>query len=360
MLALLAMPGTEAFTAKIDYYLRQWNNRDETFVLPISIPRYNTGDAKAVLEKSIRSKDIFIISDPYNNSLTYKMRGITNHMSPDDHLQNIIRVISSINGKARSISVVMTMLYGARQHGRNMRESLDCSMALQQMERCGVKNIVTFDAHDPKVQNAIPLTSFDNLYPSYQMLKSLVQNVENININPKSMIIISPDAGGVHRCLKLAESLQVDIGMFYKQRDVSNVVDGNNKIERHEFIGNNLEGRDVIIVDDILASGSSLLDSFYKLKDLGASRIFAFITFGMFTEGYEAFNKAYSEGVFNKIFISNLTYHDVQGEERPYIENVDLSKYGAYIINCIHHGTSISEVLDPNNKIKELLKKIYG
>ncbi|MDR2649743.1 MAG: ribose-phosphate diphosphokinase [Clostridiales bacterium] len=358
MLALIAMPGSEAFTARVDNYLRKWRDTDESFILPVSLPRFATGDGKVVLEESARSRDIFIICDPYNYSVTYNIRGFTNHMSPDDHYQNIIRVISAVNGKTANISVLMTMLYGSRQDDRHTRESLDCAMALRQLERCGVKNIITFDAHDPRVQNAVPLISFDNLFPNYQMLKALLSNINDIDLHSDSIVIISPDAGGVRRCLRLSEPLNLEIGMFYKQRDTRNVVGGNNKIERHRYIGNSLEGRDVIIVDDILATGGSLIDSFYKLKELGAKRIFVFITFGMFTQGYSVFDKAYSEGAFNRIFISNLTYHMVEKEERPYICNVDLSKYASYIIDCIHKGMSISDVLNPADKIKILLASL--
>lgn len=356
-LRLICMPGTEEFCSKIDYYLKTWHDTETSFILPTELVRFASGDGKAVLHESARGKDIFIVSDPYNYSVTYTMRGVTNHMSPDDHFTDVKRVISAINGKTQKISVLMTFLYGSRQHSRNMRESLDCAMALRELENLGVRNFITFDAHDPKIQNAVPLMSFDNLYPNYQMIKALVRHYEDIKLDADSAIVIAPDAGGVQRCIKYAESLNLDIGMFYKQRNIAHVVDGTNPIERHEFIGHNIAGKDAIVVDDILATGNSLVDSFYELKRLGAKRIFAFITFGMFTSGYEALDKAYAEGVFDKIFISNLTYHPVEGEEKPYIVNVDLSKYAAYIIYSIHQEISISKVLDPNHKIRELVKK---
>lgn len=357
-LRLIAMPGTEVFCSRIDYYLNTWHNTDSTFILPAALLRFTTGDAKAVLEESARAKDIFIVSDPYNYSVTYKIRGIVNHMSPDDHFQDVKRIISAINGKTQKISVLMNPLYGSRQHSRNMRESLDCAMGLRELENLGVKNFITFDAHDPKIQNAVPLMSFDNLYPNYQMIKALVRHVDDIGLDSQSTIVIAPDAGGVQRCIKYAESLNLDIGMFYKQRNTTHVVDGDNPIERHEFIGHDLAGKDVIIVDDILATGNSLIDSFHELKRLGAKRIFAFITFGMFTAGFESLDKAYEENAFDRIFISNLTYHKVDKEEKPYIVNVDLSKYAAYIVDSIHKGISISKVLDPNHKIRELVSKL--
>jgi len=354
-IALIAMQGTESLAMEIDYYLKRWRGTEESFLLPSSLIRFNTGDAKAVLMESVRSKDVYIVSDPYNCSVSYNMRGICNQMSPDDHFQDVLRVISAISGKAISVSLLMNLLFGARQHGRYMRESLDCAMALQILERSGIKNIITFDAHDPKVQNAIPLTSFDNLYPHYQMIKSLIQNVSDIHLDPIHTVLVAPDAGGIQRCLKMADCIGLEIGMFYKRRNLENVIDGENKIMKHEYIGNSVVGKDIIIVDDILASGSSLMDSFKKLKTLGASRIFAFITFGMFSDGYANFDLAYEEGLFTKIFISNLTYHPIEGEERPYIVNVNMSKYAAYVIDCIHQGKSISTVLDPYNKIKTLL-----
>jgi ribose-phosphate pyrophosphokinase len=357
-LRIIAMPGTENFCSRIDYYLKTWRNTNNTFILPATLTRFVTGDGKAVLEESVRAKDIYIVSDPYNYSVTYKMRGIVNHMSPDDHFQDIKRIISAINGKTQKISVLMNSLYAARQHRRNMRESLDCAMGLRELENLGVKNFITFDAHDPRVENAVPLMSLDNLYPNYQMLKSLVRNVENIKLDSESTIVIAPDAGSVQRCIKYAESLNLDIGMFYKQRNTAHIVDGNNPIERHEFIGHDLFGKDVIIIDDILATGTSMIDSFYQLKGLGAKRVFAFVTFGLFTAGYDALDKAYGEKVFDKIFISNLTYHNAEGEEKPYIIKVDLSKYAAYIVDCIHKGISISKVLDPNHKIRELVKTL--
>ncbi|MDR3122032.1 MAG: ribose-phosphate diphosphokinase [Clostridiales bacterium] len=359
-LCLVALPGTEEFSASVDFYLKKWHDTDHTFIMDTACPRFLTGDSKAIMLESVRAKDVYIISDPYNYSVSYKMRGHVNHMSPDDHFQNIKRVISAINGKARRISVMMNMLYGSRQHGRSMRESLDCAMSLRELEYAGVKNVITFDAHDPEVQNSVPLMSFDNLYPSYQMLKALLRNERGIDLHREATVIVSPDDGGVQRCIQFAKSLNLEIGMFYKQRNTNVVQDGNVPIERHEYIGNDIAGRDVIIVDDILATGDSLIDSFRKLKQFGARKLYAFITFGMFTRGSEAFDRAYEEGVFDRIFVTNLTYHQVDGAEKPYLCIVDLSKYAAYVINCIFQEISISEVLDPETKISQLMKLTGG
>ena len=359
-LCLISMPGAEVFTSSVDFYLRKWHDTTDTFIMKSQCPRFLTGDAKGLLLESARAKDIFIISDPYNYSVTYTMRGRENHMSPDDHFQNIKRVISAINGKARRVSVMMNMLYGSRQHGRNMRESLDCAVSLRELENSGVKNIITFDAHDPKVQNAVPHMSFDNLYPNYQMLKALLRNERGVRLSSDATIIVSPDAGGVQRCIQFAKILGLEIGMFYKQRDTSTVEGGTAPIENHTYIGNDIAGRDVIIVDDILASGDSLLDSFYKLKEAGAKAVFAFITFGMFTRGYEIFDRAFADGTFNRLFVTNLTYRATEGAERPYLCNVDLSKYAAYVIDCIFHEMAISEVLDPETKIRQLMLDTGG
>jgi ribose-phosphate pyrophosphokinase len=338
-----------------------WRNTTKSFILPVQIPRFSTGDAKAVLEESVRGKDLFLISDPNNCSVTYNMRGYENRMSPDDHFQDLKRVISAVNNKARQVSVMMNILYAARQDGRHTRESLDCALALRELENARVSNLITFDAHNPKIQNAIPLVSFDNLYPNYQMVKALIRQVPDIRLKPDSTVMVSPDEGGVQRCLKCAEALKLDICMFYKQRDVQNVVAGNNAILRHEFLGGDITGKDVIIVDDMLIKGDSLIECFHDLKKRGAGRIFAFITFGMFVKGYAEYDEAYEAGMFDKVFITNLTYHEVEnGQERPYIVNVDMSKYAAYIIDCIDRNISISQILDPIHKIRELLKEHQG
>jgi len=359
-LGLVAMPGTQSFVDSVDFYLKKWHETDVSYILDAQCPRFSSGEAKGVLLESVRSKDVFIISDPYNYSVTYKMRGLDNHMSPDDHFQDIKRVLSAINGKARRVSVMMNMLYGSRQDGRSMRESLDCALSLRELEYSGVKNLITFDAHDPKVQNAVPLMSFDNLYPSYQMLKALLRNERGVNLSRDSTMIISPDDGGIRRCIVFSKTLGLEIGMFNKQRNTSSVQNGTMPIERHEYIGNDVAGRDTIVVDDILAAGDSLIDSFVKLKKEGANNIYAFITFGMFTKGFDAFDKAYNDGLFKRIFVTNLTHMDEDDGRKPYICRVDLTKYAAYVIYCIFHDMAISEVLDPETKIRQLINATGG
>jgi len=354
------MPGTQAFASSVDFYLKKWHDTDVSFIMDADCPRFMSGDAKGLLRESARAKDIFIISDPYNYSVTYDLRGLPNRMSPDDHFQDIKRMISAINGKARRITVMMNMLYGSRQHSRNMRESLDCAVSLQELEYSGVKNIITFDAHDPRVQNAVPYMSFDNLYPSYQMLKALLRNEQGINLHSDATIIVSPDAGGVQRCIQFAKILGLEIGMFYKQRNTFVVEDGTAPIDCHKYIGNDIAGRDVIVVDDILASGESLLDSFHKLKEAGAKAIYAFISFGMFSRGYEEFEAAYANGIFKRIFVTNLSYSKATPEEHPFLRVVDLSKYAAYVIDCINQDITISEVLDPETKIRQLMLETGG
>jgi ribose-phosphate pyrophosphokinase len=357
-LRIIAMPGTEDFAGKIDFYLKEWRNTTRSFILPVKVPRFLSGDAKAELMESARGKDLFIISDPDNCSIRYGIRGYENHMSPDDHFQDIKRVITAVNDKAGQISVMMNILYAAKQDSRHTRESLDCALALQELERVHVKNIITFDAHNPKIQNAIPLVSFDNLYPHYQMVKALVRKVPGIKdeIKRGNVMMVSPDEGGVQRCLKCAEAMKLDICMFYKQRDVQHTTDGNNAILRHEFLGGDITGKDVIIVDDMIIRGDSLVECFGELKARGARRIFAFITFGLFVKGYAEYDKAYEQGLFDTVFITNLTYHKVENDtERPYIDVVDMSKYAAYIIDCIDRNMSISNVLVPATKIRELL-----
>ena len=359
-LCLISMPGADAFASSVDFYLKKWHDTEDTFILKAGCPRFLTGDAKGLLSESARAKDIFIISDPYNCSVTYQMRGYENHMSPDDHFQNIKRIVAAINGKARRVSVMMNMLYGSRQDGRTMRESLDCAVALRELENSGVKNIITFDAHDAKVQNAVPYMSFDNLYPSYQMLKALLRNEKGVNLAKESIVIVSPDEGGVKRCIQFAKTLGLEIGMFYKQRDTFTVSGGTVPIERHEYIGSDIAGRDVIVVDDIVAAGDSLLQSFYQLKQAGARKLYAFITFGMFTKGYGEFDRAYEKGIFNRIFVTNLTYREITAPDKPYLCNVDLSKYAAHVINCIHHEITITDVIDPETKIRQLMLATGG
>jgi ribose-phosphate pyrophosphokinase len=355
-LSLIAMPGTEEFACGIEAWIREWNQYEYSLITSVDLIRFSSGDGKAVINESIRGKDVFIISDPYNYSITYNIRNKKNHMSPDDHFQNIKRILSAINGKANSISVLMNMLYSSRQHDRKMRESLDCAVSLQELAKFGLKSFITFDAHDPKIQNAVPAQSFDNLYPYYQMLKSLVEK-ERVIFSPSATLVVSTDAGGIQRCLQLADVLGLDIGAFYKVRNTKQVAGGKNEIVDHKYMGRDVNNMDIIIVDDILSSGESLLDSFKTLKALGARRIYAFITFALFLEGYDEFDKYHKQNMFDQLFITDLTYREPIVSEKPYISIVCMSKYAAYVIDSIHKGKPISSIIDPNVKIRTLVEK---
>ncbi len=357
-LALICMKGCEEFCQKVEYYLKKWHNEDETFILKSDCPRFATGEGKGLVLESLRGRDVFIIFDPFNYSVTYKMYGMVVPMSPDDHFQDLKRIIAAIGGKAKRITVIMPMLYEGRQHKRTFRESLDCATALQELVHMGVSDIVTFDAHDPRVQNAIPLSGFDNMHPTYQMIKAMVKNVEDIAFDKDKLLIVSPDEGGIGRCLAYSSVLGLDVGMFYKRRNLSKIVNGTNPIESHEYIGSEVDGKDVIVIDDMISSGSSLIDTFRHLKEKGAKRVFSYITFGLFCNGLEKFDKAYEEGMFDKIFITNLNYRPQEVLDRPWIVDVDLTKYTAYVIDAIHHDASVGAILDPNQKILALLEKM--
>lgn len=357
-LALICMKGCEEFGQKVEFYLKKWHDEEETFILEADCPRFATGEGKGLILESLRGRDVYIITDPFNYSVTYKMYGQDVPMSPDDHFQDLKRIIAAIGGKAKRITVIMPMLYEGRQHKRTYRESLDCATALQELVQMGVSDIVTFDAHDPRVQNAIPLSGFDNMHPTYQMIKAMVKNVENVAFDRDKLLIVSPDEGGIGRCLAYTSVLNLDVGMFYKRRNLSKIVNGTNPIESHEYIGSDIAGKDVIVIDDMISSGGSLIDTFQHLKEKGAKRIFSFITFGLFCNGLEKFDKAYAAGMFDKIFITNLTYHPSELLERPWIVDVDLSKYTAYVIDAIHHDASVGAIIDPNEKILALVDKM--
>ncbi|PWL72385.1 MAG: phosphoribosylpyrophosphate synthetase [Clostridiales bacterium] len=354
-LGLICMKGCEAFCDQIQYYIRKWHDTDRHYIIHADCPRFATGEGKGIVLESIRGRDIFIITDPFNYSVTYQMYGREVPMSPDDHFQDLKRIILAIGGKAKRITVIMPMLYEGRQHKRTFRESLDCAAALQELVHMGVSNIVTFDAHDGRVQNAIPLSGFDNMRPTYQMIKALVKHEEHVVFDSRHMIIVSPDAGGVSRCLSYSSVLNLEMGMFYKRRNLSRIVDGTNPIESHEYIGSDLTGKDVIVVDDMISSGTSLIDTFAQLKAKGASRIFSFITFGLFCNGLEIFDRAYEQGLFDRIYVTNLIYRNEELLHRPWVVDVDLSKYTAYVIDAIHHDASVGEIIDPNKKILTLL-----
>lgn len=371
-LGIIALPGCKEMAEKIDYYLYTWRYQRnsehkntlafagyerKTYLIDMNFPRFGTGEGKAALRQTVRGYDIYILCDMFNYGVTYKMYGQQVPMSPDDHFANLKRAISAIEGKAKRISVIMPMLYEGRQHKRSSRESLDCAMMLQELSSMGVENIITFDAHDPRVMNAIPLRGFESVSPSYQMIKALVRSVDDLKMSKDDLMIISPDEGGMSRCIYYATVLGVELGMFYKRRDYSRIVDGRNPIIAHEFLGDNVEGKDVIIVDDMISSGESMIEVASKLKELGANRIFIFTSFGLFCNGLADFDKAYADGVITKVFTTNLIYRTEELLKRDWYCEVDMSKYLSYIIDTLNHDTSIAELLSPEDKINTILKR---
>ena len=371
-LGIIALPGCEELANKIDNYLIRWRfqrnseHKDtlafagyekSTYLINMDFPRFGTGEGKAALNQTVRGYDIYILCDVFNYGVTYKMYGITVPMSPDEHFANLKRAISAIEGKAKRVSVIMPMLYEGRQHKRSSRESLDCAMMLQELHNMGVENFITFDAHDPRVMNAIPLCGFESISPAYQMIKAAVNNVDNLKINKDNIMIISPDEGGMSRCIYYSTVLGVELGMFYKRRDFSRIVDGRNPIIAHEFLGDNVEGKDVIIVDDMISSGESMIEVATKLKELKAARIYIFSAFGLFCNGFDAFDKAFQEGIIDRVFTTNLIYGTPELLSKDWYIRVDMSKYLSYIIDTLNHDTSISDLLDPAEKITTLLEK---
>ena len=358
-LSVIGMKGCEEFASRVDYYLKEWRRHggDETFLVDVDCPRFSSGEAKAVLHQSLRGHDLYIICDMFNHGVTYKMYGQTVPMSPDDHYADLKRIIAANAGKAKRISVIMPMLYEGRQHKRTHRESLDCAVMLQELINIGVTNIITFDAHDPRVQNAVPLSGFDDVKPTYQMIKALVRAVPDVSLDKEDLMIISPDEGAMQRCMFFSSVLGVDIGMFYKRRNYSVVVNGRNPIEAHEYLGKDLTGKDAIIVDDMISSGDSLIDVAQQLKERGAKRIFAFTTFGLFTDGFDKFDKAHEEGIIDKIFTTNLVYRQPELYSKPWYVEVNMCKYVAYIIDTLNHDSTISDLLNPVKRINKLVSK---
>ncbi len=358
-LALVSMRGCEEMASKVDFYLKNWRNakEDETFVIDANCPRFGTGEAKAVLNHTARGLDAFIICDCFNYSVEYKMYGRSVPMSPDDHFQDLKRVIAAFGGKARRITVIMPMLYEGRQHRRTTRESMDCAMALQELISMGVKNIITFDAHDPRVNNAIPLDGFDNVQAAYQMIKALLKEVDDIKLDREHTIIVSPDEGGMGRCIYYSSVLGLDLGMFYKRRDYSKIVNGRNPIVAHEFLGSDITGKDLILVDDMISSGDSMLDIAKILKKMGAGRIFIFSTFGLFVEGLEKFDEYYEKGLISKVFTTNLIYQTPELLSREWYCSVNMAKYIALLVDTLNKDNSISKLLDPADRIRNKLKE---
>ena len=371
-LGIIAMPGCEALCDRIDKYLVKWRANQasehqqniafygyqrDTYKVNVSLPRFGSGEAKGVVNESVRGFDLYIITDVFNYSCTYNMYGMEVPMSPDDHYADLKRVISAISGKAKRITILMPMLYEGRQHKRSSRESLDCALALQELVNLGVDNIMTFDAHDKRVQNAIPNGSFENIMPTYQMIKSLVNSVEDLHVDKDHLMVISPDEGALHRCIYFATQLGVNLGMFYKRRDYTRVVNGRNPIVEHQYLGDSVEGKDIIIVDDMISSGESMLEVCSKLKGLKAGRIFVCTTFGLFCNGLEVFDEAYKNGTFYRVFTTNGVYQTPELLSRDWYESVDLSKYTAYFLDTLNHDMSVSSLLDCSDKIEKILIK---
>lgn len=374
-LKLAALESCKDFASKVDSHIVQFRRNDmeelkrrkadlhyrgydvDSYLLDLECPRFGTGEAKAVINESVRGTDIFVMADVMNYSIPYTVCGYTNHMSPDDHFQDMKRVIGSCVATAHRVNVVMPFLYESRQHKRSKRESLDCAMALEELIAMGVENIITFDAHDPRVQNAIPLYGFDNFMPTYQFVKALFTHDKTTQIDKDHLMVISPDEGAMNRAVYLANNLGVDMGMFYKRRDYSRIVDGRNPIVAHEFLGSNVAGKDMVIVDDMISSGDSILEVAAELKELKANRIFLCSTFGLFTNGMEKFDKAYEQGVFDYLLTTNLVYQTPELLSRPYYTSCDLSKYLAYIIDTLNHDESISHLLNPLDRINRFLAK---
>ncbi len=371
-LGLICVTGCEPLGHMIDKYLVKWRTEREnehkntlafsgyqrdSYLIDTSLPRFGSGEAKGVIRESVRGHDIYILVDVCNYSVTYPMYGDENHCSPDDHYQNLKRIIAAVGGKARRITVIMPFLYESRQHKRTSRESLDCAIALQELVNMGVDNIITFDAHDARVQNAIPLHGFETVQPAYQFIKGMAYHIPDLTLDSDHMMIISPDEGGMPRAIYMANVLGLDMGMFYKRRDYSTIVDGKNPIVAHEFLGSSVEGKDVIVIDDMISSGDSVLDVARELKRRKANRIFIAATFGLFTKGLESFDTAYKEGMISKVLTTNLIFQTPELLERPWYISCDLSKYIAYIIDTLNHDSSISDLLDPSERIQNLLNR---
>lgn len=371
-LGLIPVVGCEELGAKVNEYLVRWRREStlehkddvtftgfvsDNYIIDTKVPRFGSGEAKGIINESVRGRDIFLMVDVCNYSVTYPLTGYINHMSPDDHFQNLKRVIAAIAGKGRRINVIMPFLYESRQHKRNSRESLDCALALQELVHMGVDNIITFDAHDPRIQNAIPLSGFESITSSYQFIKGLLRHIKDLQIDSRHMMTISPDEGATSRAIYLANVLGLDMGMFYKRRDYTRIVNGRNPIVAHEFLGASVEDKDVIIVDDMISSGDSIIEVATELKRRKAKRIFAAATFGLFTNGLEKFDQAYEEGIITNILTTNLIYQCPELLSKPYYINCDMSKYIALLIDTLNHDGSLSKFLSPNERIQHIVAK---
>lgn len=371
-LGIIPLKSCSAMGEKVDEYLVNWREQREhenqsnlafsgykrdSYVVSASTPRFGSGEGKGVLNDSVRGYDLYIMVDVCNYSIEYSLCGNTNHMSPDDHYADLKRVIAAAGGKARRINVIMPFLYESRQHKRSGRESLDCSLMLQELTAMGVENIITFDAHDPRVHNSIPLKGFESVSCTYQFIKYLLLGVDDLHIDSEHMMVISPDEGGMGRAVYFANVLGLDMGMFYKRRDYTKIVNGRNPIVAHEFLGTNVEGKDVIIIDDMISSGESMIDVASELKKRGASRVFCATTFGLFTNGFDKFDEAYKNGIIDKILTTNLVYQPAELLSKPWYINVDMSKYMALLIDTLNHDSSISDLLNPVDRIQKRVKE---
>jgi len=369
-LGLIPMENIKELGKKVDSYLADWREEREnehkdtlayagymrdSYIVEAKVPRFGSGEAKGIVLESVRGFDLYLLADVTNYSLTYTVCGHENHMSPDDHFQDLKRVIAAVEGKARRITVIMPFLYESRQHKRTARESLDCALALQELTNMGVDNIITFDAHDPRVQNAIPLKGFETVQPTYQFIKGLLRKVKGLNIDSEHMMVISPDEGGMGRAIYMANVLGLDMGMFYKRRDYTKIVDGRNPIVAHEFLGTDVDGKDVIVVDDMISSGDSVIEVAQGLKKRKANRIFICSTFGLFTAGLEKFDKAHEEGLITGVLTTNLVYQTPELLSRDWYISCDMSKYIAYLVDTLNHDASISDLLNPSERIQNIV-----
>lgn len=371
-LGIIALKSSETLGDKVNYFLTSWRNARESehtetiafngyqrdnYLINACCPRFGTGEAKGHIKETVRGYDLYLLVDVTNYSIKYTVCGQPNHMSPDDHYQDLKRIIAAAGGKARRITVIMPYLYEGRQHRRHSRESLDCALALQELTNMGVDSIITFDAHDPRVQNAIPLNSLETIQPTYQFIKAILKNVPGIKMDSDHMMVISPDEGGMNRAVYFANVLGLDMGMFYKRRDYTKIVNGRNPIVAHEFLGTDLEGKDILIVDDMISSGESMLDVATELKRRKANRIFLVSTFGLFTGGLDKFDEAFEKGIFYKLLTTNLVYQTPELLTKSYYINVDMSKYIALIVDTLNHDRSISGLLNPVERINKILDK---
>lgn len=371
-LGIIALESSSSLGQKVNNYIVKWRNemdsehtstiafagyQRESYLINSCCPRFGSGEGKGIIKESVRGSDLYILLDVCNYSLTYTVSGQLNHMSPDDHYQDLKRIIAAVSGKARRITVIMPFLYESRQHRRSARESLDCALALQELIHMGVESIITFDAHDPRVQNAIPLNSFETVQPTYQFIKAILKNIPDIRLDDTHMMVISPDEGGMSRAVYFANVLGIDLGMFYKRRDYSIIINGRNPIISHEFLGDDVEGKDMLIIDDMISSGESMIDVAKELKSRKAGRIFVCASFGLFTNGFDKFDEAYEQGLIYRVLTTNLVYQPEELLKKPYYINVDMSKYIALLIDTLNHDESISKLLSPTERIQNVLKK---